>query len=134
MPGEVFLYQKLKADKDFAELYARAREERADLMAVDIMKISDDGLNDTYEKDGVEHVKQDVIARSRLQVDTRKFLMAKMNPRVFGDRVALDVTTDEKPMTEEQQIEAIEGMIPQIAPLLVKLGWTPPETEGDNDD
>ena len=32
------------------------------------------------------------VQRSRLRIDTRKWLMAKMNPKVYGDK--LDMTTN----------------------------------------
>jgi hypothetical protein len=44
-----------------------------------------------YEK---EVVNNEVVNRSKLRVDTRKWLMAKMKPKVYGDKV--DVTSDGK--------------------------------------
>jgi len=57
-------------------------------LAEEILEIADDGINDTYEtEDGKEKVNQDVINRSRLRVDTRKWLMSKLAPKKFGERV-----------------------------------------------
>ena len=70
-------------------LYAHAREAQADKMAEDILTISDDGSNDTYETEDGTRVNQDVIARSRLRVDARKWLAAKMAPKKYGDKLEL---------------------------------------------
>ncbi len=57
-------------------------------LAEEILEIADDGSNDTYEtEDGHEKVNTDVINRSRLRVDTRKWLMSKLAPKKYGDKV-----------------------------------------------
>ncbi len=67
-------------------------------MAEDILDIADDGSNDfmtitkgdkTYEVENKE-----VTNRSRLRVDTRKWIMSKMKPKKYGDK--LDMTTNGK--------------------------------------
>lgn len=73
---------------EFGNQYARAREAQADKMAEEILAIADDGLNDTYvDDDGKPRTDQDVIARSRLRVDARKWLASKMAPKKYGDKV-----------------------------------------------
>lgn len=74
----------------FAEQYTRAMEARVELMAEEILDISDDGLNDyTKKTKGEEVVNSDHIQRSRLRVDSRKWLMAKMMPKKYGDKAEL---------------------------------------------
>ncbi|MFV3090167.1 hypothetical protein ACNJYG_06680 [Pseudomonas sp. GW6] len=84
------------ADESNAELreqYARAREAQADALAEDILEIADFGLNDTYTDDeGKVHVDHDVIARSRLRVDARKWLASKMSPKKYGDKITNEHT------------------------------------------
>ncbi|MBP9870404.1 MAG: hypothetical protein KBC53_02765, partial [Nitrosomonas sp.] len=42
--------------------------------------------NDTYiDEDGHVIVNGDVVARSRLRVDSRKWLASKLIPRTYGD-------------------------------------------------
>jgi hypothetical protein len=83
----------LSERKEFSDQYARAREAQADSWADDIIQISDDGENDTYkDEDGHERTNQDVIARSRLRVDTRKWLMARMAPKKYGDKITQEHT------------------------------------------
>ena len=75
-----------------ADAYARARDSGWKAIADECLSISDDGSNDTYtDEDGRTKTDHDVIARSRLRVDTRKWLLSKMLPKVYGDRTALEV-------------------------------------------
>ena len=71
----------------FPDQYARAREAQADKLAEDILAIADDGSNDTYQTDNGEQTNHDVIARSRLRVDARKWLAGKMAPKKYGDKI-----------------------------------------------
>lgn len=82
----------VKADKALAEQYADAREVGLDAMALEILDIADDGLNDTYvDEQGNTRTDHDVIARSRLRVDSRKWLLSKLMPKKYGDKI--DITT-----------------------------------------
>lgn len=75
---------------DFAEQYTRTRARAYEQMADEIIEISDSGENDTYIDDnGMAKTDTDVIARSKLRVDSRKWLLSKMLPKVFGDKLDL---------------------------------------------
>ena len=83
----------INASDERKEQYARAREAQADKFAEDIIKIADDGTRDTYvDENGNERTDQDVIARSRLRVDARKWLAGKMAPKKYGDKIAAEIT------------------------------------------
>lgn len=73
--------------------YTRAKQMQAELLASEILEISDDGRNDTYvdPQSGEERTDHDVIARSKLRVDTRKWILSKMLPKVYGERVQAEV-------------------------------------------
>lgn len=88
--------------KDFRDNYARARAMQAEQMADELLEIADDAINDwmdkTYGDETVRVVDHEAINRSRLRVDTRKFLLSKLLPKKYGD--------DPKPdMPEEQKQE-----------------------------
>jgi len=73
----------------YADQYARAREAQADKLAEDILAIADDGANDTYMTENGPATNHDVIARSRLRVDARKWLAGKMAPKKYGDKTTI---------------------------------------------
>lgn len=79
----------------FADKYAGARDAQAEHFADEIIEISDDGRNDWIERnvgDGETIVVADHehIARSKLRVDSRKWLMARMAPKRYGDRITAE--------------------------------------------
>jgi hypothetical protein len=83
---------RLAAYEDFRDQYARAREEQADFLFEQCLAIADDDSGDvTIVTDGkgnaVERVDHENIQRSRLRVDTRKWMAAKLAPEKYGDRV-----------------------------------------------
>ena len=72
------------------EQYTRARELQAEVYADEITQIADDGQNDTYTDDeGNKKTDHDVIARSRLRVDSRKWIVSKLLPKKYGDKLEL---------------------------------------------
>ena len=78
----------------FRTMYAQAREEFADSLADELLKIADDSRVGTKTKTssfGEEITTGDMVERARLQIDTRKWLAAKILPKKYGDK--LDVTT-----------------------------------------
>lgn len=77
--------------EDRIKLYARARERLMEAWSDEIDQIAADGSHDTIEtSDGREICNHEWIARSRLMVDTRKWLMSKLSPRKYGDKLAVE--------------------------------------------
>lgn len=97
MPSTSAVFAQLAKNQDFQDQYARARELQAERMAEEILDIADDGTNDWMEReDGTVSLNGEHVQRSRLRVDTRKWLMSKMLPKKYGDRIQQDVSlTDE---------------------------------------
>lgn len=92
----------------FSAQYARAKEMGLHSMAEETIEIADDGTNDTYTKeDGSEVVNSDVVQRSRLRVDARKWFLSKMMPKVYGDKVTQEVTGADGGPVEVQTIRRV---------------------------
>jgi hypothetical protein len=86
------IYSTLAADKDFADQYARAREAQLLRWEDELLEIADDATNDWMVregKDGDEVVvpNHDHIQRSKVRLDTRKWLMSKRAPKKYGERI-----------------------------------------------
>lgn len=80
------------------ESIARAREAGEEQIALDCLNIADDNGNDMrLLESGVEVVNSDVVQRAKLRIDTRLKLLAKWNPKKWGDKQSVDmnVTTTE---------------------------------------
>lgn len=116
IPHERTIRRWAREDGPFREAYARAREEQMHSWADEIVTISDDGSRDyvVTEENGrkVTKVDHDHIQRSKLRVDTRKFLMAKIAPKTFGEKVNVDVRTGP---IDEMNDEQLDQHIARIA-------------------
>lgn len=91
----------------FAAQYARAREIGYFAMADECVEIADDGRNDWQvrqdEEGGVAYqLNGEHVARSRLRLDTRKWLLAKALPKVFGDKLAIGGDDKMDPIRTEE--------------------------------
>jgi hypothetical protein len=84
MPARQTVHQWRMRIPAFNDLYARAREIGMESMGDDLLVIADDDTGD-LDDDGRPNSAN--VQRSRLQVDARKFLMSKLAPKVYGDRV-----------------------------------------------
>ena len=84
MPTRQCVHQWRMRNPAFNDLYGRAREIGMESMSDDVLVISDDDTGDLLA-DGSPNSAN--VQRSRLMVDTRKFLMAKLAPKVYGDKV-----------------------------------------------
>lgn len=88
MPDKATVFRWLAKHEALRDQYARAKEESADALVEDMLAIADDGINDTYtDPQGVQRADNDVIQRSRLRVETRKWIASKLKPKKYGDKI-----------------------------------------------
>lgn len=90
MPTAKTIMRWLAAHEDFLAAYQRAKEIQTESMEEEIVEISDDSSKDVIEKIGKDGkpytvIDHEVVNRSRLRVDTRKWIMSKRAPKRFGD-------------------------------------------------
>lgn len=82
---------------EFREQYYYARRIAAEILVDEIMEIADDTSKDwkpRFGKDGeiVDYIPDnEAIQRSRTRIDTRKWYAAKMLPRVYGDKIDVEL-------------------------------------------
>lgn len=93
MPSMATVFRWLAADESFREQYARARETQADTIFDEILDIADESKNDTWtDDDGNVRTNAEVVARSRIRIDARKWMAGKLRPKVYGEKVTTEVT------------------------------------------
>lgn len=74
---------RVEKSPELAEQYARAKEEGIERFADEIAEIADNESQDIFNPAKV--------ARDRLRIDSRKWLLSKLIPKKYGDK--LDVTS-----------------------------------------
>lgn len=76
----------------FVENYARSRTRQTERFVEELIAIADDGTNDFYaDKEGKPLADQENINRSRLRVDTRKWIASKLLPKKYGEQRQGDI-------------------------------------------
>jgi hypothetical protein len=78
-------------------MYRAAREAQADYIFEEVLEIADDGRNDWMERqreDGgtVMVLNKEHVNRSRLRIDARKWVLARMNAKKYGERSLTELT------------------------------------------
>lgn len=103
-----------ETDKEgFATLYARAKDEQADSLVEEMLNIADDKTKDTVATEFGESGNAVAVARARLQIDTRKFIAAKLKPKKYGEK--LDLTTDGKEIQSLVPVINVYNSAPPMA-------------------
>ncbi len=117
MPAMSTVFKWLNEKPEFSEQYEKAKQEAADAMVEEMLEIADDGSNDFYDdiiadidpettvadldKNAIlallaKH-RPENVQRSRLRVDTRKWISSKLKPKKYGDRT-IHQGDDEAPL------------------------------------
>lgn len=90
MPHISTAFRWIAKHEEFRDKYARAREAQMDAMAEEIVAIADDtSLDVEFDDKGNPRPNNEFMQRSRLRVETRKWLMGKLAPKKYGDRTTL---------------------------------------------
>jgi hypothetical protein len=89
-------YRWLQQDDELCKRYARARADQAQVMADEITQIADntqEGMITTEKGDGTVEIKRaDMLEHRKLRIESRKWLAAKLLPKVYGERVQQEVS------------------------------------------
>lgn len=88
-------------DAAIAEAYARAKENFIERIANEVMELSDADVGE--QPDGRKDWA--AVQKHKLQVDTRKWLLSKLAPKKYGDKLELSGDAD-NPLTI-QRIERV---------------------------
>lgn len=93
LPSRKTFNEWLAEDEELSAHYACACARREEGIFEDMLIIADNQESDVYEdEDGVEHVNHNVIKRAQLRIDTRKWMLGKMRPKKYGDKLVTENT------------------------------------------
>lgn len=110
--GLVSFYKWVAKNEELQNVYKYAREIRSDVLFEEIIEISDnteegivietDDIGRTKEKKG------DMTQHRRLKIDSRKWVVARMNPKKYGDRQHIDHTTKGESLNDLSKLSTDE--------------------------
>lgn len=104
MPDKTTINEWRWSNDAFSIQYTKAKIAQSELMAEDCIDIADDTSNDTTRnKNGDLVCNTEFVNRSRLRVDTRKWIAAKLLPKIYGDMQRPSDVDNNKETKEEMK-------------------------------
>ena len=97
MPCKASVMLWLKKEPGFQTSYTQARARQTEALVDEILEIADNTSQDTEYGENSPKANSEWIARSRLRVDARLKLMALLNPKKYGKKLALEVSDERTP-------------------------------------
>lgn len=95
-PSKPTVFAWLSRHETFLNQYRHAREIQQESHLDEMMEIADDGSNDWMERtdkngDSIGwHLNGEHVNRSKLRIDTRKWIMERMAPKLYGNKQQLE--------------------------------------------
>jgi len=124
-PAQSTIYEWLIVHPEFAEQYARAREEQADTIADEIIQIADEtpDTEPVIDRKTGELIRMELsnsyIQWQRNRIDARKWTAMKLKPKKYGDRTIIAGDRD-NPMQSEVIVTAKDAMNTVVEHLMLK--------------
>ena len=112
MPSMPTIFSWIRLYPEFLKQYEKAKEDQADAMVEEMLDIADDGTNDWMEnldKDGSVigyKVNGEHVQRSRLRLDTRKWIASKLKAKKYGEKIQTE---------HSGTISVVEGLYAAVA-------------------
>lgn len=95
------------AHAQFAVAFACAREEGFDAIAADCLDIADETSQDTITGENGDRPNTEWISRSKLRIETRLKLLAKWDPKRYGEKMQTELTGPNGGPVEIARIERV---------------------------
>lgn len=118
----VFRWLAKEENASFRDRYARAKEAGMDALAEEILDIADNATNDWMDRHDAEgnttgkQFNAEAARRSQIRIDARKWLLAKLAPKKYGDRVVTELTgKDGGPVQFAKSTELTDDELAAIA-------------------
>jgi hypothetical protein len=106
-PSHVAIYNWCFENEEFLSRYARAKAFQAEWLVEEALEIAYDGSGDTYiDEKGNQRLDNEWVQRSRLKVDTIKWVASKLAPKLYG--------TSNIKQNEQDQESLIEKVIDKL--------------------
>ena len=92
--------------EDFRDKYTESKRFQSEILAEEILEISDYSERDTsYDKHGNAHCDSEWVMRSRLRVDSRKWLASKLAPKIYGEKQQVE---NKVTISHEESLKELE--------------------------
>ncbi len=87
-PDRSEIYRWVFKHSHFADQYSRAKARQVEWLVEDMLNIANDTDNDTLTNEkGAKYCNGEWVNRSRLKIDTIKWIACKLAPKIYGDKL-----------------------------------------------
>ncbi len=101
-PERTTIFQWRLDKPDFSNLYDKAKYAQAESLADEMLDIADETSSDKVVNNaGNEVCNSEYVNRSRLRVDTRKWILERLSPKKYGSKLENSRSEDEKSLIEK---------------------------------
>lgn len=93
--------------EEFRQMYADAREALIDFWRMELIEIADtpqEGLIEKSTPQGPSIERRDMIQHRTLRIETRKWLLSKLRPKQYGDKMQLGGADDLPPIQSKSDV------------------------------
>lgn len=105
------------AHAEFSAAFACARDEGYDVIAAECLDIADETSLDTIYGENGERANTEWISRSKLRIETRLKLLAKWDPKRYGEKLAIGGADDMPPV---QSVLNVGGLSTEVLAEIMK--------------
>jgi len=103
-PCEDTIFAWLKKYPEFSEQYKRAKICQVELLVDELIDIADDSSQDLVtDASGALSYNAERVARSKLRIETRKWIAARLVPRIYGTNGNEDTYASNTAISEEMK-------------------------------
>lgn len=116
MPHWTNMYEWMAQDPELSVRIARAREAGYDKMAEECLELADTpkfGTKQIESEDGITVTREDMLGHRKLQIETRLKLLAKWNPKKYGERLTHAGDAD-NPVAVQADISIFDAMLKNL--------------------
>ena len=117
MPEWRTIYDWMYRDPELSAAIARARDIGYDKMAEEVLEIADTpvmGQIQTMDDKGSTIRTEDMLGHRKLQIETRLKLLAKWNPKKYGDRTTLAGDAENPVVVQSDTTEELKEILKNI--------------------
>lgn len=100
-PSKVTVLTWLQKYPEFLYQYTKAREIQQEIHYDELFDIADDSSNDYVETENGQRFNSEHVNRSRLRIDTRKWVMERMAPKKYSSQTKVDHTSSDGSMSQK---------------------------------
>lgn len=105
MPSYITVHREEERDPDFGADMRLARKVCASVWADEVLEISDHASEDVKPDGSINY---ELVARSKMRTDSRKWLASRFDPTRWGDKVQTDITSGGEKI-EVKETSALES-------------------------